>query len=879
MKRTAFLITVLVIIALAGGYFAYDKYLNKKPTEVWALVPADALMVFEKQKCEACVTHALEGGWWQVIEQMITYKKSDDSLRSAVGRSAVDARVFLVSAHVTRKDDFDLVYYINDDKAVDALQHNIPSVVKRSVREFNGVQIQELRMNASVFSVAQIDDFWVGSFAPVLIEDVIRTYRLERSAFRKDLLSGERFTTIAEDAGNVYVNHQLFSDFLGVFSNELLLNRPAGKVSVLDVKPDDHALVLNGFTRDTTSSFLSIFSRQSAAPLKHKSWISNRTMAASSYEITDRKAFVEDLLKVRKSSARGLMDSLEVIAKASGVKSEFLYNSLKSEIVLNHLERQRGADVTKIFIVEVENGLKFKQSLDAFGNKYSVDTVFMEYYGQYEIREVPVYRFLEKAYWPLVTGFVQSYYTIKDNLIIFADDLEELKTFLNDIDSDETWGRSVGKNKFLESTLLESTVSFYFNPTRLLSWLRGSLQPRWQSFVRDHGSEIRRLDLSAIQFSNLNREFYTNAVFTFGDPLTTSEGSTRSITKFERPLQRLFSVRSHVNRDSETLVQDSVNDLSLVSSEGKALWKVAIGNRIVTDVSQVDFFANGKLQYAFATSNTLHVVDRLGNDVNPFPIALPNSEIEHLTVVDYDNSKRYRFLLSDTKGRLWMYDKDGKLLEGWSPKTSGGALVCAPRHHRIKGKDYVLALRTDGKAVLTSRRGETLPRFPLDLEGEPVGDYYLDIGSSVRDTYFIVITKDGYRVKFTIDGKIQSRELLIKNSVTSKFSMVSDKNGKGYVILQDDGRQTVINDATGKKMITIAAGVTSTDVKYCDYGSGRVYIGVKDRLQSFVYVYDGSGNLLTTPPLESWAFDFRPGTGDSLVLFSIFKDQLTTEQL
>jgi len=61
----------------------------------------------------------------------------------------------------------------------------------------------------------------------------------------------------------------------------------------------------------------------------------------------------------------------------------------------------------------------------------------------------------EKLLWPLVSGFNSSYYTKLGNSIIIGDDLEQLKRFLDDIDREETWGKSVAHNKYLESTLLE----------------------------------------------------------------------------------------------------------------------------------------------------------------------------------------------------------------------------------------------------------------------------------------------------------------------------------------------------------------------------------------------------------------------------------------
>src|SRR5690606_1540337 len=84
----------------------------------------------------------------------------------------------LISAHVTRKDDFDLVYYVPDLR--DALgrirEFSEFKGYRYSERELNKVKIHELSADKRTFSWIVIGEVWVGSFTPFLIEDVIRTY-------------------------------------------------------------------------------------------------------------------------------------------------------------------------------------------------------------------------------------------------------------------------------------------------------------------------------------------------------------------------------------------------------------------------------------------------------------------------------------------------------------------------------------------------------------------------------------------------------------------------------------------------------------------------------------------------------------------------------
>ena len=106
---------------------------------------------------------------------------------------------------------------------------------------------------------------------------------------------------------------------------------------------------------------------------------------------------------------------------------------------------------------------------------------------------------------------------------------------------------------------------------------------------------------------------------------TEARTSEKLITNFNNTLAKFALVKSHVDKSNEILVQDSAWNVSLVSAEGKILWKIPTNGLIADEVIQVDYFNNGKLQYFFATPGALHIVDRLGKYVNPFPVKIPEA--------------------------------------------------------------------------------------------------------------------------------------------------------------------------------------------------------------------------------------------------------------
>jgi len=227
-----------------------------------------------------------------------------------------------------------------------------------------------------------------------------------------------------------------------------------------------------------------------------------------------------------------------------------------------------------------------------------------------------------------------------------------------------------------------------------------------------------------------------------------------------------------------------------------------------------------------------------------------------------------------------MYDKAGNNLDGWKPRDVTESLFAAPRHYRIRGKDYIVSIRKDGNVHLFNRRGESLKNFPLNLNARPSGDYFLESGNTLETTYFVVISRDGFRIKFTIDGKIHSRETLVKNTVDSNFSLILEQESKSYLILRQEPKQlTLFDDNMQQIVASDFLGSNRARLQYMDFGAGKVYIAITDLDQELSFVYDGQGKLVTPLPLESNGIAVRPFDFDKIRQFSILEKTLTIQPL
>ncbi len=890
--RKPLILFTLFISLLVSGYLIYYKWFTERPVSFWELIPAETILVYEASSCATCLEELKKSELYQIIDKTSSVSKVDslNVFNALIQSHLIEGSA--VSLQATKKDDFDFIFYISGvefPKQVGSLLEkkllNNKKLVM-STRDYHGVDIHELSSATLTLSWINVKNITILSFTPVLIEDVVRTYTSDTRGFNDELQSIRQLPKIKNDAGNVYVSLKNLATWISLFVQETLPLpiQQLGKMALLDVKmSSDNNFVLNGFSVDSTgnsNAFLSTFSKQVPVPFLMKQYVSNRSVMFASYGISDGAIFNRDLTKFQQQHSFS-SDSLTAIFSAHELNADNLWSSLSGEIGVSWLE-SKGNATSKIALITTTDEEVWLKAFNRLSDKLSIDTVFFEKYADYEIRELPIYKFSEKLFWPLITGFKSNYYTSRGNIIFLAEDLEELKLYLEDIEREETWGKSVSQNRFLESTLLESSISIFINTPRTWNLLEQSLHPKWRTFLKNNKPLLSSLEMGSIQFSNLNTSFYTNVAWS-GRPNSTSEQkqvarSERIITNFDQSIVSFTIVRSHVTKGDEVLVQDSATNVSLVSADGKILWKTRVGGMIEGEVTQVDILKNGKLQYFFATPGILHLIDRLGKYVDPFPIKIKERDVEFVSVLDYDRSKNYRFLVAGKSGKLWMFDKTGKNLEGWTPNGIENGLVCAPQHHRIRGKDYILAVREDGMVHLMNRRGEPMPNFPLNLNARPSGQYFLEIGKGAADTFFVIVTRDGFRIKFNLEGKIQSREILLKNAIDAQFTLVREKDFKNYCVVRREAKYLTVFDENLKEiLVSDFIGNNPVDVSYVDFGSGKVVYVITDLSQDLSFIYDGQGKLQTTMPLESNRTAIRSIDFDKIKIYSTLGNSLTVQ--
>lgn len=244
-----------------------------------------------------------------------------------------------------------------------------------------------------------------------------------------------------------------------------------------------------------------------------------------------------------------------------------------------------------------------------------------------------------------------------------------------------------------------------------------------------------------------------------------------------------FAFVNHQSGERELIVQDEANTLYLFSGKGKLLWKRRLDEAILSPVFRVDAFRNNKFQMLFSSASKIWLIDRLGRDVEGFPVKAPAPISSPLQVYDYENNREYRLLFACVNQRIYNYTIEGRANAKFlSVKTNAG--VDQPvQYVKIGESDYLLALDREGQIYAFSRKGE----LRLRLKNRclvPPPECYVDAGKNLQQSKISYVDEKGsalHRISFSDKKEIMPLQMPDGIQATC-FSLIDDNRNMDLLL-------------------------------------------------------------------------------------------------
>ncbi|WP_282031564.1 ribonuclease HII [Winogradskyella eximia] len=558
-------------------------------------------------------------------------------------------------------------------------------------------------------------------------------------------------------------------------------NKTHSNFTTLDLDYTDKGLNYNGIltSKDSSTNYLDTFKNTIPQKINTPSIAPLGTSSLISITYDDFSVFSRNSAVLVDSTATSNKTFLNLTNEIAFIDNALLLHSLDTNLILESIEDKSHAESFR--------------DIDIF-----------------EFNEPDFFEFNLK---PFISFKNAHYFSIFEDFIVFTSSLDDLKSILTNALNNNTLANSDAFQS-INDDLSDEASLFIFKDSKGLSQVLGKTMNGYNA--------------NAVQFVTEDSYTHINGVIQKFKKRAASNSVTETFTS---PLEAMIltapqTVKNHVSKSHDVIVQDVNNVVYLISSSGNILWKKELNGKILGQIEQIDMYKNGRLQLAFATPNRFYVLDRNGNDVSPFPLKFKDPITQPLSVFDYDKRKDYRLLVTQGNN-LIMYNAKGKTVSGFNYKNKDSDITSQPKHFRIGTKDYIVFSAGEHLEVL-NRQGSNRINVKDKIQFSNNNIYLYQNKFTTTNTL-------GQLIQVDTQGKLSTKNLNLsdKHKITTTSKTLVSLNENRLII----------------KSRTI-------DLDYGDYTEPRIfylndkiYVTTTDLQSKKVYLFDSQAKSIPNFPV------------------------------
>jgi hypothetical protein len=800
-------------------------------------------------------------------------KKQSPELKNLI---SINPQIF-VSFHPTGKDEFMPVYYFkvpnpSGFRMVKGIIENMPGV-DITERSYEGETVRDIILTAHKgnFSCVYLKGLLVISKSSILVENVIRQLEATESVIQKKGLE-----ELTKSAGknyplNIYARLNSLPRFLsGVFyakyKDALNFIGNSGGWTELDVNIKKGLLILNGFTTPAADSLglSTIFKDQQPQKLGLFSKIPSNAVAVIALGISNidkywlnYQNFIEHIGLWKSFALR--RDS--VVGKYSpDLRNDFksiFDNECGIVIIPGRLDSLNACSFSLVRIKSQDDAEKMINSWvkfysDSVGTKAVkyISEVKMEDDNSFKIFHLPGGNIPAALFGATYELSTNEYCLINDNYLVFGSSPQALKDYISYLSINNALSSDLEFNDASENSSSASNFYFYLKPSAPIDFYKNYLKSAITDPLSKKIISLNSVNSLIYQFSiNDKSLIYNNILVKSNSGAVANSPQTLWDCKLEgKVTMKPVFLKNQSSGESDIFVQDDKNIIYLINGKGLILWKQNLDGPVLSSIFPIDYYRNRKIQYLFNTKSKIYLVDRLGNNIEKYPITLRESATNGIAVFDYDKNRKYRIFYATENRKILLLDKEGKQQNGWDfGKTDG--LVTKPLQHFEDGNSDYLVFSDQNRIYIVNRKGAERIKpnhnFLLSVNN-PV---FFIPGSKKQRNLFAATDPTG--TIHLINSKGDVTDVNLGNFSSDHFFEVLDVNSDNKVDFVFSCNQQIVAYSQNKsehfRIKTEYPLVYRPD--FYEVSSGKFEIGVVSPDREKIYLFDTSGNIHKGFPL------------------------------
>ncbi|QTY27007.1 hypothetical protein [Flavobacterium sp. CS20] len=657
---------------------------------------------------------------------------------------------------------------------------------------YNQIKIKTFETNKQEFFMTQLADNTIFSTSKIIIENVIRNYKdnIKTNQHIKKL-----YDVLSENTPSVVINTTFFSKvskffFTKEFSKEFLsLSDYMG----FDLILDENQILFSGIVLKTQD--------------KSHLWSNFR-------EIKPKKSFVAEVIPSYFVSAKSLLISdyktfthQENLVKKTPINDSVFFDI--NEIAQFNLPLGKGVamvsnDISKTYEMLKDDALPIKK----FG-AYQIYQLNHKLETNAELQNF------------IKLGELKNFVVFQD-IIVGSNRLDVLEDIIIQVNNQNVLSLQQNYKNHLKSLTDQSHILWFTNLSQQKNFFEQYAQPSYKNDFK--AFNWKTYGIAVTQLIVEDDFAYFNIIHKKTD-LGNNQKAVKQLArlKLESTIQNTTQFFKNWRTGQYDIVYQDINNvLHLKDTKGNLIWSKPLDSPIVGKIRTIDIYKNTRLQLAFATQHKVYVLDKNGNEVDPFPLNFNNKITQSLSVFDYDNNGRYRFVVI-MDNRIRMFNKQGKRVKGFQFNRTKTPLDLPLKHIRIDKKDYILAQEETGQLHILSRTGKN--RVQIDKNFEPTHNEWYE-----HQKEFVSMSNKGQIIKINPNGDV---------SISSKKWINPKFVANPEIMASMSENQLYINDA-------------SAELPYGVYTNPFIknnFVAIADLQAQKVYVFDKKANLINGFPV------------------------------
>lgn len=851
-SKFSFLFISLIIIGfIGGGWYIYNNMFQglKDPM---IIVPDDAAVIVEIPKIQDFIKHWDQNSAFEKALNELPYcqdfmsftsslfnqlKISSENFTDWASPKTVfslhpDGYLLLFSANGMKLQDFRNIILTAVNSKLDLLEKTV-----------NGNYYIEIKINTHPVFISERRGVFMFSNSVDIIEKTHKnTYKSNLFSNTKEFRLLQKVSGKRADA-HVFIQYKYIQKLSAELSDKLasvVWNRQTqiANWTGLDLNLKPKEILLNGYTilNDTATEFLNILSKQSSQGMSLPDNFPYQTHSFQHFSISDYSAFFNEWKRFLSSTKKWQ-------------KEEKYFTKIKRSLKTNHIEltntwwagemalvrTNKGKDYA-LFLAKKGN-LSFK-ALSGIAHLSQPAMISMDYKG-IKMKEINFPYYLYTQFGPSFKSFKKAYFCVIDELVIFSHTIPDLKKYIDLLEEGSILKKNEDYINFSDNLSKNSNFTFYINTPKTRNSLFKALPINIQKQVSKTNFLKKDLTGFSLQLNWKNKMLYTG-LFIDLEGKAKKTSSHWQLSLDSQIVSGPFKVKDHTDGSHKYIVFDDFRQMYLINQQGDIIWKKQLKETPVSDVYEMDYYKNGKIQYLFNTENYLYLVDLTGHMVTNYPVQLNSSATAGLALIDYNSNKDYRILIPTNNGNIYNYKKDGSLLKDWKVKNTRRKIVKPINHVIANSKDYLIAEADNGNILMFDRKGKVRLEIRKSFNNALGSDIYTNRTNSKG--MMVTTDKAGKFIYIPEKGKVKSTDFGTFSQ--SHYFIYTDFNGNGsedFIYL--DGKVLSIFNKFKKTILSYVFEHNIKSKPKLFTVSGRKVLGVLDKELGQLYLFNSDGLL------------------------------------